>query len=278
MIDPVTRAVRLDEQSSVDWLKRISLGCSQAGVRASAELSVHARPPASRRSRPAPARRVSRRRGPVASRAAGCSPRSGQAAGRACPAPRRRGRSRRPRRGATRRRPADGQRNRRRSVIRRKTSDHGSSGPSGKDLRPRPTEVVTPPETAPVVVVVGQIAIEATLRTTDLQPPVGTQSRHEQPRHPPVANRLIVHDERPTHRPEVDPSLDVLPRQVDSHLIAVGLHDHPVATDVQDTEVGRYLEFGVVEPLDGAGPLFRRGRSRSHVALTGVDLCPTFRC
>ena len=45
-----------------------------------------------------------------------------------------------------------------------------------------------------------------------------------------------------------------LPGQVDHHLVTVGSHDHPVAADGQDTEVGRHVQFGVVEPFDGAGP------------------------
>ena len=43
--------------------------------------------------------------------------------------------------------------------------------------------------------------------------------------------------------------------KVDHHLIAVGVHDHPVAADGERAEVGGDLQLGLVEPLDRSRPL-----------------------
>jgi hypothetical protein len=66
---------------------------------------------------------------------------------------------------------------------------------------------------------------------------------------------------------------NVLPWQVDLHLVAVRSHDHPVAADGQGTEVRRHIQFGVVEPLDGPRPpllVVNHDDARRQPELTGA--------
>src|SRR6478735_995902 len=126
---------------------------------------------------------------------------------------------------------------------------------AGKHRRPFPAEVVAPPEPAPVVVVIGDVVVEAVFSVANAQPPGGVQARYEQPAHPARPHRLIVHDERPAYRDEPEFAFDALLGEVDCELVAVASDVHAAVANGQVTEIGCNDEIVLIETLDGAVPL-----------------------
>ena len=141
----------------------------------------------------------------------------------------------------------------------------------GQDRAPCPAEVVTPPEAAPVVIVIGDFAVDAMFLTFDTQPPVGAQFRNEQPAHPAFTKGLIVDDERSAD--EATRSLEY-PDRGDRPRPGIRRAVRSFGcADGERAEVCGYIQFGLVEPLDGSRPpllVVNDDDARRHPQLTGA--------
>src|SRR5262249_35383414 len=112
----------------------------------------------------------------------------------------------------------------------------------GQDRAPRPAEVVAPPESAPVVVVIRHLVVNAMLVPGYAQPTVRAEPRYEEPTHPTLAEGLVVDDERSADGGELDLAMNAIIGNLQRHPVPVGVYHHPVAPYCEGSEVGGDLE------------------------------------